>query len=166
MDKRGTTALHSTHIHTRATRDVGTSESKAANFGPLQKCGGIKDAEESGHKHGAKRRMSKDERRQPKRHVIAGSYHSYPAPVYWISQSRSPSPGGPPFRRNKKRGGVIFTHERAPWPRQNETRDQDMTYGCDLTRVFTYEGSEKDSLINCERGDSVNPASCAFGRLQ
>ncbi len=25
-----------------------------------------------------------------------------------------------------------------------------MAYGCDLTRVFTYDGSEKDSVINCE----------------
>lgn len=25
-----------------------------------------------------------------------------------------------------------------------------MAYGCDLTRVFTYEGSETDIYINCE----------------
>jgi len=33
------------------------------------------------------------------------------------------------------------------FPRQDP---RTMAYGCDLTRVFTYEGSEKDSLINCE----------------
>lgn len=30
-----------------------------------------------------------------------------------------------------------------------------MAYGCGLTRVLTYEGSEKDSLINCENDENA-----------
>lgn len=37
-----------------------------------------------------------------------------------------------------------------------------MAYGCDLTRVFTYEGSEKDSLINCKYEVGVDSRSASM----
>lgn len=57
----------------------------------------------------------------------------------WCLFGRTPS-------RLRWRGGVV-----GAWAHPTIGRwIRVMAYGCDLTRVFTYDGSEKDSLINCE----------------